>query len=53
MSITLLLAATALVPFVLVLGHGYPAAADAFWYQLALTSTLAGNLPRWPSKRGD
>jgi Na+/H+ antiporter NhaD/arsenite permease-like protein len=32
------------VPFVLVLGHGYPAASDAFWYQLALTSTLAGNL---------
>lgn len=32
------------VPFVLVIGHGYPAAGDAFWYQLALTSTLAGNL---------
>jgi Na+/H+ antiporter NhaD/arsenite permease-like protein len=32
------------VPFVLVLGHGYPAAGDAFWLQLALTSTLAGNL---------
>ena len=32
------------VPFVLVLGHGYPAASDAFWFQLALTSTLAGNL---------
>ena len=30
--------------FVLVLGHGYPAASSAFWYQLALTSTLAGNL---------
>ncbi len=32
------------VPFVLVLGHGYPDASSAFWYQLALTSTLAGNL---------
>ncbi len=32
------------VPFVLVVGHGYPAAGEAFWYQLALTSTLAGNL---------
>jgi Na+/H+ antiporter NhaD/arsenite permease-like protein len=32
------------VPFVLVLGHGYAGAPDAFWYQLALTSTLAGNL---------
>lgn len=32
------------VPFVLVLGHGYPGATDAFWFQLALTSTLAGNL---------
>lgn len=32
------------VPFVLVLGHGYPGAADGFWYQLAMTSTLAGNL---------
>jgi Na+/H+ antiporter NhaD/arsenite permease-like protein len=32
------------VPFVLVLGHGFPGAPDAFWYQLALTSTLAGNL---------
>lgn len=32
------------VPFVLVLGHGYPDASHAFWYQLALTSTLAGNL---------
>jgi Na+/H+ antiporter NhaD/arsenite permease-like protein len=32
------------VPFVLVLGHGYPGAPDAFWFQLALTSTLAGNL---------
>jgi Na+/H+ antiporter NhaD/arsenite permease-like protein len=32
------------VPFVLVLGHGYPAASPSFWYQLALTSTLAGNL---------
>jgi Na+/H+ antiporter NhaD/arsenite permease-like protein len=32
------------VPFVLVLGHGYPEASAAFWYQLALTSTLAGNL---------
>ena len=32
------------VPFVLVLGHGYPAAGEAFWFQLALTSTLAGNL---------
>ena len=29
---------------VLVLGHGYPDASAAFWYQLALTSTLAGNL---------
>lgn len=26
------------------LGHGYPGASHAFWYQLALTSTLAGNL---------
>ena len=32
------------VPFVLVLGHGYPAAGEPFWMQLALTSTLAGNL---------
>jgi Na+/H+ antiporter NhaD/arsenite permease-like protein len=32
------------VPFVLVLGDGYRAASEAFWYQLALTSTLAGNL---------
>lgn len=32
------------VPFVLVLGHGYPAATESFWMQLALTSTLAGNL---------
>lgn len=32
------------VPFVLVLGHGYPGASSAFWYQLALSSTLAGNL---------
>jgi Na+/H+ antiporter NhaD/arsenite permease-like protein len=32
------------VPFVLVLGHGYPAASESFWMQLALTSTLAGNL---------
>ncbi|HVG94471.1 MAG TPA: SLC13 family permease, partial [Planctomycetota bacterium] len=32
------------VPFVLVVGQGYPGAPDAFWYQLALTSTLAGNL---------
>jgi Na+/H+ antiporter NhaD/arsenite permease-like protein len=32
------------VPFVLVLGHGYPGASTAFWYQLAMTSTLAGNL---------
>jgi Na+/H+ antiporter NhaD/arsenite permease-like protein len=32
------------VPFVLVLGHGYAGAGEAFWYQLALTSTLAGNL---------
>ncbi len=32
------------VPFVLVLGHGYPAVGEPFWLQLALTSTLAGNL---------
>jgi Na+/H+ antiporter NhaD/arsenite permease-like protein len=32
------------VPFVLVLGHGYPGASEAFWLQLALSSTLAGNL---------
>jgi Na+/H+ antiporter NhaD/arsenite permease-like protein len=32
------------VPFVQILRHGYPGATDAFWYQLALTSTLAGNL---------
>ena len=32
------------VPFVLVLGHGYEGASPSFWYQLALTSTLAGNL---------
>ena len=32
------------VPFVLVLGHGYAGAGEAFWLQLALTSTLAGNL---------
>ena len=32
------------VPFVLVLGNGYAHASAAFWYQLALTSTLAGNL---------
>ncbi len=32
------------VPFVLVLGNGYPGASDGFWYQLAMTSTLAGNL---------
>ena len=32
------------VPFVLVLGHGYAGASTAFWLQLALTSTLAGNL---------
>jgi Na+/H+ antiporter NhaD/arsenite permease-like protein len=32
------------VPFVLALHHGYPSPGDAFWFQLALTSTLAGNL---------
>jgi Na+/H+ antiporter NhaD/arsenite permease-like protein len=32
------------VPFVLVLGSGYAGASEAFWFQLALTSTLAGNL---------
>jgi Na+/H+ antiporter NhaD/arsenite permease-like protein len=32
------------VPFVVALHHGYPGASEAFWFQLALTSTLAGNL---------
>jgi Na+/H+ antiporter NhaD/arsenite permease-like protein len=32
------------VPFVVALHHGYPSPGDAFWFQLALSSTLAGNL---------
>jgi Na+/H+ antiporter NhaD/arsenite permease-like protein len=32
------------VPFVLALHHGYGEAGDPFWFQIGLTSTLAGNL---------